>query len=77
MASADKPKKITREELAGLPRTDLSKVKTKRRVMASLPSAEDAETAAEGADTETDQELSTRERMSRAIAAEEARKNGD
>jgi hypothetical protein len=38
---ADKPKPITREELQGMSLKDLAKVATKKRILASLPSADD------------------------------------
>jgi hypothetical protein len=69
----DKPKPITREEVEALGHEDLAKVATKRRILASLPTAEQAAAAAGAEDDagDDDENLTPRGRMSRGIAKEE------
>jgi hypothetical protein len=68
------PKPITREELEGMGHKDLAKVKTKRRIAASLPTAADVEAESKPEKPKTKENLSPRERMERGHAkADEAR----
>jgi hypothetical protein len=78
-AAEKKPKPITREELEGMSHKQLAKVATKRRLMASLPSAEDADGDAEDRQAEAEN-LTPRQRIERGHAqrdrAREARRKG-
>jgi hypothetical protein len=69
----DKPKLITREEVEALGHKDLAKVATKRRILASLPTAEEAAAAEVDDDAGDDEDLTPRQRIARghAKAAEE------
>lgn len=66
----EKPKKLTREDIETMPHSELASVKTKRRLLASLPSAAD-EQAESDQGAEDDETLSPRERISRGIAKDE------
>jgi hypothetical protein len=70
MASSKKePKRLTREEVETMPHGELASVKTKKRLLASLPSAEEEAKALAKADerTDADEDLSPRERLRRGI----------
>lgn len=70
-----KAKPITRGELAGLSHAELATVKTKRRIMASLPSEPAAAKPKPKASEET---LSPRQRIERGYEkADQARLKGD
>ena len=72
MAEKKKPKPITREELAGMSHKELASVKTKRRLMASIPEAP-AKPEKPAADDET---LTPRQRMERGHRRNEETASG-
>lgn len=77
----DKVKPITRAELEGMSHGDLAKVKTKRRILAALPSEDDGDEdgggGGGGGDDDALDVQSTNERLRRAIVKEEEARNGD
>jgi hypothetical protein len=68
-----KTKPLTREDVKAMPHSELASVKTKRRLLASLPSASDAKAETAKAE-EADENLSPKRRIERGVKkAEEAR----
>jgi hypothetical protein len=71
----EKPKPITREEVEALGHKDLAKVATKRRILASLPTAEEAGAAEVDDDDAGDEDLTPRQRIARGHAKADAERD--